>query len=918
MPNDDWSRIQELFEAAAELTGADRARYLDKACGEDAALRAEVESLLANDGSNTLAIAAAVEDAAADLVGQKTPIGRRLGAWRITRELGRGGMGTVYLAVRADDQYQKQVAIKLVRSDFNAGPVLERLRSEMQILASLDHPYIARLLDGGTTSEDLPYLVMEYVDGEPIDQYCRTHQLSADEICELFCKVCEAVSYAHRNLVIHRDLKPGNILVTPDGNPKLLDFGIAKLLAPTGGVTVPSYTLVQPLTPDYASPEQVRGDPVTTATDVYLLGTLLFELLTGRRPHKIRTYTSEEIARVVCREEVMRPSDATSDGATTVPRKRLAGDLDNIILMALRKEPERRYPSVDRFREDVQRHLNGLPVIAREDTLAYRAGKFLRRHRVGVAAAALLFLSLVGGMVATEKQRRRAEHRMRQLIELANKSLFDVQETIAPLPGATEARRKLVRTTLDYLDNLNKDGSLDSDLLKMTADGYLFLAQVQGLPFRPNLGQPDEALRNLVKAEGIAARLRQRDPKNPKLWMMTVGIMQTAGTILDSQGRRAEALEKYTKGLEAAQRMTTLVPGDFDAQIQEAVMNHTFASFFVESDPPRAAGYARRETELYSGLVAAKPNNAEVRNALGSSYLMLGRLASSQGHPKEALQLYTKTVEIREALRKQDPDNAFLLRNLLVTYGRVGDVMGAPFLDNTLGDTRGALENYRKSAAIAKQLSDHDPKDRLARLDLAMALMRMGVTMTGPGEAAEALSTLRKSAGIYEDVLAQTPKSVRERGSLSMVYEYIGHLQEPSGRAAALASYRRSLQLAEEAAAGSRAPDVSLRSQILADLRAIAGVLAATGDRAGAMAAAERGVSLAQTWAAGGPNQPQMRRELAKMHFAQGETLERLREWAAAKQAFEQSRDEWQKIAPGLEKASVARIAACEQALHRR
>ena len=898
MPHDQWEKIQELFEAAVDLQGAERVRYLDHACGQDAQLRAEVESLLASDGANTLAIAAAVEDAAADLVGQETHVGRRLGAWQITRELGRGGMGTVYLAVRADDHYQKQVAIKLVRGDVNAGPMLERLRSEMQILASLDHPYIARLLDGGTTSDGLPYLVMEYVDGEPIDRYCRTHQLSADQICELFCKVCEAVSYAHRNLVIHRDLKPGNILVTADGSPKLLDFGIAKLLAPTPGAA-PANTMVQPLTPDYASPEQVRGDPVTTATDVYLLGTLLFELLTGKRPHRIRTYTSEEIARVVCREEVMRPSDATSGGSTTVPRKRLAGDLDNIILMALRKEPERRYPSADQFRADVERHLKGLPVVAREDTLAYRAGKFLRRHQVGVAAAALVFLSLLGGMIATERQRRRAEHRAKQLIELANRSLFDVHDAIAPLPGATEARRKLVATTLQYLDNLNQDENLDIELMKMTADGYLFLAQVQGLPFRPNLGQPEAALQNLAKAEVVAARLRQREPKNARFWMMTVGIMQTSGAILESQGKRAEAEAQYTKGLDAARRMRALKPGDRDAVVQEAVMDHQFATFLVDADPARAEDYARRETELYGRLAAANAKDTEVRNALGSSYLMLGRLAAGRGNPQQALDFYRKTVEIREALRKQDPNNAFLLRNLLVTYGRVGDALGAPFLDNTLGDTQAALESYRKAAEIAAQLHEHDPKDRLARLDLAMAEVRIG--MTTP-DTAEALAMLRRSAQAYEEVLAQSPKSVRERGSLAMAYEYIGRRQEPANRQAALASYRRSVQVSEAAPGAASSSDATLRAQRLASLRAMAGVLAAMGDRAGAIAAAGRAVSLAQDWSGASPQQPQMRRELAKAHAAEGavyETLartaageQRAQDLAAAKAAFDRGRAE--------------------------
>jgi hypothetical protein len=491
MLSGNWERVQTVFAAAAELHGDARRRYLDESCGEDTALRAEVESLLASDASDTGVISGAIEGAAMNLLGRESPVGRRVGAYRIIRELGRGGMGSVYLAVRADDQYQKQVAIKLVRGDFTGGPILGRFRAEMQILATLDHPYIARLLDGGATADGLPYLVMEYVDGIPIDRYCREHALNAERICELFCKVCEAVAFAHRNLIIHRDLKPGNILVTAEGTPKLLDFGIAKLLAPSPDATLLTHTALQPLTPDYASPEQVRGEPVTTATDVYQLGTLLYELLTGRKPHRIQSFTSEEIARVVCREDAVRPSAAAAEGSTAVPGKRLLGDLDNIVLMALRKEPERRYPSAEQFREDIVRHLKAMPVAAREDTVAYRAGRFLRRHRLGVAATALVFLSLAGGIVATDqerrqadlqrrqaehehgvaeeqrdaavrerrnaeesareaqKQSRRADERLRQLLQVANKSLFDVQDAIAALPGATEARRKIVSTTLD-------------------------------------------------------------------------------------------------------------------------------------------------------------------------------------------------------------------------------------------------------------------------------------------------------------------------------------------------------------------------------------------------------------------------------------------------------------------------------------
>jgi serine/threonine protein kinase/tetratricopeptide (TPR) repeat protein len=948
----NWEKVQTVFAAAAELRGDERQRYLDRSCANDPELRAEVESLLASDVCDTHVISGAIEGAAMNLLGHESPVGRRVGAYRIIRELGRGGMGAVYLAVRDDDQYQKQVAIKLVRSDFDGRSLRGRFRSEMQILATLDHPHVARLLDGGTTTDGLPYLVMEYVDGVPIDRYSREQALNAERICELFCKVCEAVSYAHRNLIIHRDLKPGNILVTADGTPKLLDFGIAKLLAPTPGAAFVTHTSLQPLTPDYASPEQVRGDPVTTATDVYQLGTLLYELLTGQKPHRMQTYTAEEIARVICREDVTRPSVAGRDGNTAVPRRRLAGDLDNIVLMALRKEPERRYPTAEQFREDVVRHLKAMPVIAREDTIVYRTGRFLRRNRLGVAAAALLFVTLAAGIVATDRERRqadlqrqkaerehqiaeqqrdvavrersnaeaqareaqsqrlRAEQRMQQLLQLANKSLFDIHSAISTLPGSTEVRRQLVSTTLEYLDNLSKDDSLDPELARATVDGYLFLAQVQGLPFRPNLGQPKEALANLAKADAILEKLKQRDPNARRLWLISVGLNQTAANLLDNQGETKRALLYYDKALAAARKMVALAPRDPEAQTQEAIMNHEFARFWADVDPARAAPFARRETELYSRLVAAHGKDAELANALGSSYLMLGRIAANHGQLDEAVRHIRKAVEIREELQKKQPDNVILMRNLLITYGRLADTLGGPMQDVNLGDTRQALEYYRKSAAIAENLYKHDPNDRLARTDLSMALTREGAALEAPAENAESLALLERAARIYEE-MPGGPKGARERGSLALTYEYIGHRQEASDPKAALANYRRSLRIAEETPGAAADPNLTL--QILADWRAISAALASLGDRAGALDAAEKSIALSAK-----SGTLHAKREAAKGQFARGLAYQilarredtapqqRSADWLAAKDSFEHSRE----LA-----AAPARISECEQAL---
>jgi serine/threonine-protein kinase len=424
-----WQKLKESFYAALDLPPGERSTYLEKLFANDPQSRAEIEALLqAHEKAGEFIEAPAFEQLQPgspepEPLTEKSPIG----PYRLLRELGRGGMGVVYLAVRDDEVVKKQVALKIIQAGMTKEIIARRFRAERQALATLEHPNIARFLDGGFTEDSRPYYVMEYVEGEPIHRFCDSHRLSIRQRLELFRRVCAAVQYAHQNLIVHRDLKPDNILVTPTGVPKLLDFGIAKMLKPE----LSPHTLMvtkerwQLMTPAYASPEQVRGDPITTASDVYSLGVLLYELLCGHRPYRFKSRTPREIERVICEQEPERPSTAITrveetgaeDGATTsvTPemvsktregppeklKRRLAGDLDNIVMMAMRKEPQRRYASVEQFSEDIRRHLQGLPVIARKDTLGYRGSKFVKRHKTGVVAVALVILTLVGGIVAT-------------------------------------------------------------------------------------------------------------------------------------------------------------------------------------------------------------------------------------------------------------------------------------------------------------------------------------------------------------------------------------------------------------------------------------------------------------------------------------------------------------------------------------
>jgi serine/threonine protein kinase len=431
MTPERWQKIDQILDDVLELEACDRAGFLDKACPDDNELRSEVESLLAASERSGNFIELPFLSAADTSDGDSISLaGQSLGPYRLLREIGHGGMGVVYLAVRADDEFKKQVAIKLVQPGPHNKDLLRRFRRERQILANLDHPNIARLFDGGTTERGVPYLVMEYITGTPITEYCDERKLSITDRLKLYRDVCAAVQHAHQSLVIHRDLKPSNILVTAEGDVKLLDFGIAKLLdTDSTSLSLDTTTGVPVMTPEYASPEQIRGEPVTTASDVYSLGIVLYELLTGHYPYRFKDRSLSEIIRVICEQEPELPSRAisrvetkpeqngrpqtslspetvsrTREGKPEKLRARLRGDLSDIVLMALRKAPQHRYSTVEQLSEDIRRHLEGRVVLARKATLAYRASKFIRRYKTGAAVAMILLLTLLGGIFATLRQ----------------------------------------------------------------------------------------------------------------------------------------------------------------------------------------------------------------------------------------------------------------------------------------------------------------------------------------------------------------------------------------------------------------------------------------------------------------------------------------------------------------------------------
>lgn len=452
---DDLARlrqVEDIYFQVAPLAPSDRVAALERLCGGDATLESEVRSLLLHaDRIGGFLEQPALGRPWSELSAQSAPdslpddlVGATLGSFRVERRIAAGGMGAVYLASRSDGAFDQRVAIKVVRRGMDSEDILTRFRAERQTLAALNHPNIARLIDGGITPDGRPFLVMEYVDGRPIDEYCDARRLKISDRLRLFREVCDAVHHAHQNLIIHRDIKPTNILVTESGSPKLLDFGIAKLLAPDSRVAPVTADTDRRLTPEYASPEQVEGQAVTTATDIYSLGVVLYELLTGSRPYAFHARTHEELRRIVCDLVPPAPSQAVTvrvtrlktDAAHSPPptqptpsdapktrglsstrlRSTLRGDLDNIALMALRKEPQRRYASAEQLAADITRYLDGMPVLARRDTLAYRASKFLRRHAAGTALTLGALVLLAGSSASLYEQRRELRAQRDQLL----------------------------------------------------------------------------------------------------------------------------------------------------------------------------------------------------------------------------------------------------------------------------------------------------------------------------------------------------------------------------------------------------------------------------------------------------------------------------------------------------------------------
>lgn len=791
MTPERWQKVKSILEEALEMASDLRSNYLDVVCSEDKILRAEIEELLK------------FEDIEADLLEQnailetnpptKNLIGQQIGHYKIIEEIGTGGMGAVFLAERADGEFQQKAALKLIKRGMDSEAVLLRFINERQILASLKHQNIAHLIDGGTTNDGLPYFVMEYVEGISIIEYAKRENLDLNERLNLFREVCAAVSFAHQNLVIHRDLKPSNILVTTAGKVKLLDFGIAKLLK-TEKINQTA-TQIHIFTPEYASPEQVQGEKLTTATDIYSLGVILYELLTENRPYKTDSKNISEIIKSVCETEPVRPSsivsrqlsiaikhtNQTSNSKSKIQNpKALRGDLDNIILKALRKETKRRYSSVDQISEDIYRHQTGLPVSASADTFSYRLSKFIRRNRIGAAAAALILITLLGGLFATLYQRNKAQRRFNDVRQLANSFLFEFHDAIENLPGSTPARAIVVKRAIEYLDQLAAESEGDTALQRELGSAYSKIGQIQGNSYYSNLGDTDGAMKSYQRSLEIRQKLVDSDPKNLDLQQELAEANEGVGDMLYTVNDLKSGLESYEKAIAICEK-----------------------------------------------IVDDAPENLEYRYSLANVLGKRGDISGMEGFPNlgdipTSLESYRQTIKIYEELVKAAPEN----EKYQLGYAKNLHFYG--MLQTTTGNAKGAIINGQRAISIFDSLIAKNPNNTKYETHKMSALVFLRYPLLDEERTAEAVENARLVVSIMEKQFADDPKNIFVKRSLSVSYNSLAKclLQEGDIKGA-IENHQHSLKLAQEIALADpnseeNNRDVSLTKQFLAEAQFVA------------------------------------------------------------------------------------------------
>ncbi len=747
-----------------DLPEGAQAAFLERTCGGDRALKAAVLKLLqAERLPDLLSSRTAIELEASQTAADSGNDGglRSFGPYRSVECIGRGGMGVVYKAVRGDD-YCKTVAVKVLPGGFESTDLIERFRRERQILARLEHPNIARLLDGGATSDGLPYLVMEYVEGLPLDRYAEERRFSGGQRLRLFLQVCEAVQYAHRALVVHCDLKPSNILVGVDGIPRLLDFGIAKLQDHALAQRKATLPL---LTPGFASPEQITGEPVTTASDIYSLGVLLYVLLTQRTPYG-NAAGPRDMARAVCEQELDLASCRNIDR-----------DLRTIIAMATRKEASRRYTTVEQLGEDIQAFLEKRPVRARRDTPAYRASRFIRRNRFPVAAAVLALAAIAAGFGSSWSESRRAQRRFNDLRGLAHFLMFDAYGQMEQLTGTTALRRSVVAQAQVYLDRLARDGGNDPTLAMELAESYSRLGKAQGLPYGPNLGDTTGALASFGKAQEILERLARMKPGDGLIQNRLCGNYQQIATILERAGRLSEAQDAIHRAVAIAAKAHREHPENPNGRLQlGSVLVASGYADELRAEEQRSPATFQEALRSYQAsldeLLPLAPSSDEALACTAVCYFNisyvhwhLGDLGGGRAEFGAALDAQLRGAAINRGLAEKYPESPEYRRLLADNLDEIGYTL------TRLGRFREAVHSFRESLARFEAIAAADPRNVEAQKDIADVCRYFAGSLAQSGRRIEALPLARRAAGIYDRIAGSDPSNVEVRKARAEIGE---------------------------------------------------------------------------------------------------------------------------------------------------
>ncbi len=731
--------------------------------------------------------------------------GERIGPFRLLRPLGRGGMGEVWLAEQADGRVERQVALKLPALHLQGGVWEERFRRERDILAKLTHPNIARLYDAGVSDAGQPYLAMEYVEGESLTDYVASHALSIRERLQLFRQVLAATGHAHRHLVVHRDLKPANILIDQSGQVKLLDFGIAKLLDDEdAAANARDLTRMggRVMTLRYAAPEQVAGGAITTATDIYALGVILHELVTGHSP-----YRAAREGRPLT--EAMLGKDETGVPSALAPAhiaRQVKGDLDAILLKAMRRNPADRYASIEQFDDDILRHLERRPVKARAGTWRYLAGRFVARHKLPLAMAAAVLVTLAAGLVMADRERRvavaekaRAEKHFASVRKLANSFMFEVHREIENLPGSLKARQLLVSTSLEYLDKLAAESAGDLELTVEVASAYRKIAEIKGDVYSSNIGESASAIKNLRKASSLLEPLEARAPDNLKLLRERRELAQVTSRVLRNEGN-ADAIKQNELAINTAERIV-LLPGaetEDRRQLAKALGDYGVALAVEKSDPAAAMVPIARALEYFEALVAQNPSHEGFRSNLAGMYERASIITEMSGRPEDlppAIALLEKGIATNEVLARDFPNNTVHAQSLLKSYANIAGTLK----DNH--DLKAASAYSAKGIETGKRLLAASPGDIGVSLSCFRAMVVASSVEQAAGASEQSLQTARGALALFSQLPPDTRKGLHARGNLAALHGDMAlanmHLAEnaklPAGKRVALLNDARAL-----------------------------------------------------------------------------------------------------------------------------